>query len=149
MSELKQLFEEEEKIQKALFEISQAMLDLSDYTIAKSPIELAEAEVVGKRMRNACDKISDEVHIARKKLGALMTDMTSVKFKKAERQLNEMENELALIHGDLEAIGGLAERFYEAKSRKGAFENLNRHYSELVQHVTSLMVTESEVKRIL
>ena len=149
MTELAKLFEEEEKIQQAVREISQGVLDMSDYTLAKSAVELAEAEVVGKRIRNACDSINDEVHIARKKLGALMTHTTKVKFKKAERPLHEMENELSLIHGDIEAIGRIAEDFYEAGNRKAAFENLNKHYSELIQHVTSLMIEESELKKFL
>ncbi len=148
MSELAKLFEEEEKIQQSVREISQGLLDLSDYSLSKSAIELAESEVVGKRIRNACDKISEEVHIARKKLGALLTNSTKVKFKKSERPLHEMENELSLIHGDLEAIGSIAERFFEAKDRKAAFDNLNQHYSELVEHVTSLMVSEAKMKQI-
>ena len=57
-----------------------------------------------------------------------------------------MENELSLIHGYLEAIGSFAERFFEAKDRKAAFDNLNQHYSELVEHVTSLMVSEAKLK---
>ena len=149
MTELDKLFAEEEKIQQSIREISQGMLDLSDYTIAKSVIELAEAEIVGKRIRNACDKINDEVHSARKTLGAFMTHTTSVTFKKGKRSLHEMENELSLIHGDVEAIGTIAENFYDAKDRKAAFENLNKHYTELVEHVTSLMVEEAELKKIL
>src|SRR3990172_3097944 len=148
MTELAKLFEEEEKIQQSVREISQGLLDLSDYTLAKSVIDLAESEVVGKRIRNACDKINEEVHIARKKLGALLTNSTKVKFKKAERPLHEMENELSLIHGDLEAIGQIAEKFHEAESRKAAFENMNKHYSELVKHVTSLMCQKLEVEKI-
>ena len=143
MTELKQLFEEEEKIQKSVREIAQGLLDLSDFTVAKSPLELASAEIVGKRIRRACDFISDDVHIARQKLGDLMTQDTSVKFKKATRALHEMENELSLIHGDLEAIGKIAEDFYRSKNRNAAFDNLNRHYSELVKHVSSLLVGEN------
>ena len=149
MTDLDKLFEEEEKIQQSVREISQGLLDLSDYAVAKGVIELAEVEVVGKRIRNACDKINEEVHIARKKLGVLMTSSAKVKFKKAERPLHEMENELSLIHGDLETIGQIAESFYEAKNRKIAFENLNKHYSELVQHVTSLLVEESNLKQLI
>lgn len=149
MKELVSLFQEEEKIQQAVREISQGLLDLSDYMLAKSAIELAESEVVGKRIRSACDRISDEVHVARKKLGALLTDSTKVKFKKAEKPLHEMENELSLIHGDLETIGQIAERFYELENRKAAFENLNKHYSELIQHVTSLLIEESNLKQLL
>jgi hypothetical protein len=149
MTELDRLFEEEEKIQESVREISQGLLDLSDYSLAKSAVDLAEAQVVGKRIRNACDKISEQVHVARKKLGALLTNSTKVKFKKAEKPLHEMENELSLIHGDLEAIGQIAEDFYGAKNRKAAFENLNRHYSELIQHVTSLMIEESNLKQLV
>ncbi len=149
MTELEALFEEEEKIEQAVREISQGVLDLSDYSLAKSAIELAEMEIVGKRIRNACDKINDEVHIAMKKLGALLTHTTTVTFKKSARQLHEMENELSLVHGDLEAIGRIAEDFYEAKDRKAAFQNLNKHYAELVEHVTSLMIEESNVKQLL
>jgi len=149
MTDLDKLFEEEEKIQHAISEIAQGILDLSDYSLAKSAIELAEVEVVGKRIRKACDAINDEVHHARKRLGVLLTEDTKVKFKKVEIPLNEMENELSLIHGDVEAIGKIAEKFYGAKDRKAAFSNLNKHYSELVQHVTALMVEESKVKQIL
>lgn len=149
MKELASLFQEEEKIQQAVREISQGLLDLSDYMLAKSAIELAESEVVGKQIRNACDKINEEVHVARKKLGVLLTDSTKVRFKKAEKPLHEMENELSLIHGDLETIGQIAERFYELENRKAAFENLNKHYSELIQHVTSLLIEESNLKQLL
>lgn len=149
MNELSGLFEEEDKIELAVREISQGILDLSDYVVAKSPIELAEAEIVGKRVRNSCDSISDEVHIARKKLGILLTGSSKVKFKKVVRFLHEMENELSLIHGDLEVIGNISENFYRVESRKVAFDNLNQHYSELVRHVTSLIVDESKIKNIL
>ncbi len=149
MTELDKLFEEEDKIQQAVLEISRGVLDLSDYSNAKSAVELAEAEIVGKRIRNACDKINEEVHIARKKLGSLLTNSTKVKFKKAERPLHEMEDELSLIHGDLEAIGKISEDFYHAEDRKAAFDNLNKHYSELVRHVTSLMVEESNLKQLI
>jgi len=149
MTELDKLFEEEEKIEQSVKEISQGLLDLSDYSLAKSAIELAESEVIGKKIRNACDKISEEVHIARKKLGSLFTDSTKVKFKKIERPLHEMEDELALIHGDLEAIGEIAEKFHEAKNRKAAFENLSKHYAELIQHITSLMCQKLELADIV
>ncbi len=149
MTELDKLFEEEEKIEQAVREISQGVLDLSDYSLAKSAIELAEMEIVGKRIRNACDKINEEVHIARKKLGALLTHTTTVTFKKSARQLHEMENELSLIHGDLEAIGRIAEDFYGAKDREAAFQNLNKHYSEMVEHATSLMIEEANLKQLL
>ncbi len=146
MTDLGILFAEEEGIQKSVKEISQGILDMSDFVLSKSPIELAEAEVVGKRVRNACDKINDQVHLARNTLGKLMTHASKVNFKGSSRSLSEMENELSLIHGDLEVIGSIAERFFEAKDRKIAFENLNQHYSELVEHVTSLMVSESNLK---
>lgn len=146
MTELGILFAEEERIQQAIREISQGMLDISDYVLSKSPIELAEAEVVGKNIRKSCDKINDLVHLARNTLGKLFTHSTKVKFKGKERPLHEMENELSLIHGDLESIGSIAERFFEAKDRRAAFDNLNQHYSELVEHVTSLMVSEAKLK---
>lgn len=148
MKELVKLFDEEEKIEKSVREISKGVLDLSDYSLAKSPIELAEAEVLGKRIRRACDMISDEVHRARQKLGDLMTHTTKVKFKKSGRELHDMENELSLIHGDLEAIGSIAEEFYQAEDRKASFANINRHYSELLQHVMSLMVSEANLKEL-
>jgi len=148
MKELAKLFEEEEKIEKSVREISKGVLDLSDYSLARSPIELAEAEVLGKRIRRACDVICDEVHRARQKLGALMTHTTAVSFKKSKRQLHEMENELSLIHGDLEAIGSIAEEFYQAEDRRASFENINSHYSELIQHVMSLMVSEANLKEL-
>jgi len=146
MTELGILFAEEERIQLAVREISQGILDMSDYVLAKSPIELAEAEVVGKNIRKSCDKINDDVHLARNTLGNLFTHATKITFKGKERPLHEMENELSLIHGDLEAIGSIAEKFFEAKDRKAAFDNLNQHYSELVEHVTSLMVSEAKLK---
>jgi hypothetical protein len=149
MTDLDKLFEEEEKIQQAVREISQGVLDMSDYVLAKSALELAEAEIVGKNIRKACDKMNDEVHHAKKKLGALLTNTTKVKFKGADKPLHEMENELSLIHGDLEAIGKISEDFFEAKDRKAAFDNLNKHYAELVQHVTSLLVEESNLKQLL
>ncbi|GEM_PF-3515004 len=148
MNELNQLFEREEKIQETVREISHGLLDLSDYSIIRSPIELAEAEIVGKKIRNACDKVSEDVHLARQKLGDFMTHNTKIKFKKGERYLHEMENELSLIHGDLDAIGRIAENFYKSDNRAAAFENLNTHYSELVKHVTSLIVEESNLKQL-
>ena len=146
MTDLGILFAEEERIQKSVQEISQGLLDISDYVLSKSPVELAEAEIVGKRIRNSCDKINEQVHLARKTLGTLMTQASKVNFKNSSRSLSEMENELSLIHGDLEAIGSIAERFFEAKDRKIAFDNLNQHYSELVEHVTSLTVSKSSLK---
>ncbi|MBW2969911.1 hypothetical protein KY309_02315 [Candidatus Woesearchaeota archaeon] len=148
MTELDKLFEEEEKIQKSVREISVGLLEMSDFVLAKSPVELASAEIVGKRIRRACDMINDEVHIARKKIGVLLTHKSKVKFKKAVRSLHEMEDELSLIHGDIDAIGDIAESFYESKDRKTAFENLNRHYSELVGHVTSLIIDEENLKSL-
>lgn len=148
MKELDKLFEEEEKIQASIRVISQGLLDLSDYSVVKSPIELAEAEIVGKKIRNECDKISEDVHLARQKLGDFMTHTTKIKFKKSERSLHEMENELSLIHGDLDSIGRIAEAFYKSENRRAAFENLNKHYSELIQHVTSLMLEESNLKEL-
>lgn len=145
MSELAKLFEEEEKIQKSVREISIGLLELSDFVLAKSPVELASAEIIGKRIRRACDMINDEVHVARKKLGVLLTHKSKVKFKKTIRSLHEMEDELSLIHGDIDAIGDVAENFYASEDRKVAFENLNRHYSELVSHVTSLMCQRLEM----
>jgi hypothetical protein len=146
MTELGILFAEEDRIREAVKEISHGILDISDYVLSKSPIELAEAEVVGKNIRKSCDKINDVVHLARSALGNLMTHATKVNFKGKERPLHEMENELSLIHGDLESIGSIAERFFEAKDRRAAFDNLNQHYSELVEHVTSLMVSEANLK---
>ncbi|MEM3154255.1 MAG: hypothetical protein QW165_01670 [Candidatus Woesearchaeota archaeon] len=146
MNGLKKLFDEENAIQEAVKRISHGVLDLSDYVLSKSAIELAEAQVVGKNVRKACDDINEHVHKARKVLGALLTDAVRVQFKGKERALHEIENELSLIHGDLEAIGSIAERFYDAKDRKAAFENLNQHYSELVRHLTSLMLEEASLK---
>ncbi len=146
MTELQKLFEEEQAIQQSVRKISEGVLELSDYSLAKSAIELAEAEVVGKSIRKACDEISEHVHKARKALGAFLTDTSKIKLKGKERPLHEVENELALIHGDLESIGSIAERFFEAKDRKIAFQNLNQHYSELMQHLTSLLLEEAALK---
>lgn len=146
MTELQKLFEEEQAIQQSVRKISEGVLELSDYSLAKSAIELAEAEVVGKNIRKACDEVSEHVHKARKALGAFLTDASKINLKGKERPLHEVENELALIHGDLEAIGSIAERFFEVRDRKIAFQNLNQHYSELMQHLTSLLLKETELK---
>jgi len=53
------------------------------------------------------------------------------------------------MHGDIEAIGRIAEDFFEAKDRKAAFYNMNKHYSELVDHVSSLMAEGPELKKLL
>ncbi|MBI4145821.1 hypothetical protein HY489_00620 [Candidatus Woesearchaeota archaeon] len=143
--DLTKLFEEEDKVVASIREISQSLLDLSDFTLAKSAVELAKAEVVGKRLRNACDLINEELHGARKKLGVLLSSAKKVKFKGRDRLLHEMEDELSLIHGDVEAIGTIAESFYKAESREIAFENMNKHYAELMQHVLDLMGEESSL----
>jgi len=146
MNELTKLFDEEQEIQKLVRKISTGILDLSDYSLSKGPIELAEAEVIGKQMRKVCEDINEHVHHATKIIGALMTRTTKVKFKGRERSLHEVENELSLIHGDLEAIGNIAENFFEAPDRKAAFQNLSLHYGELLQHLTSLMLEEFGLK---
>ena len=149
MIELDRLFDEEEKIQNAVRDISQGLIDLSDYSIAKSALELAESEIVGKRIRSACDTINDQVHIAKKRLGILFTSTRKVKFKHGEKALHEMEDDLSLIHGDVETIGKIAECFFEAKDRSAAFDNMTKHYSELVDHVTRLMIEGKELKKLL
>lgn len=130
------VLENETRLEKDVKEISKGLLDISDFTKARSPLELAEAEVVGKRIRAACDKIADEIHMAKKKLGIEL--LHSTKSKKG-RSLNELENLLSLIHGDVETIGNVAVNFISAPNREAAFENMNRHYAELVQHVMSLI----------
>ena len=146
---VEKLFEEEEKVIESVREISQGILDLSEFANAKSPVELAECEIVGKRMRNACDKINDEIHKARKVLGILMLHKEAVVFKRGARSLREMEDELSLIHGDVESIGVVAENFFEASDRKIAFENLNKQYGSLMEHVMSLLSSESKMRELL
>jgi len=147
-SELEQLFEAEEKIQQAIREISTLLLDLSDFTLAKSVLELAKVQVLGKRIRDVCDRISDDIHQARKKLGDLMVHHTHVKFKDADKALHDMEKELSLAHGSLETIGHVAETFYESKNRRAAFDNLNKAFSSLIHNITSLLVDASRVKEL-
>ena len=84
-----------------------------------------------------------------KLLGLLLTHSKTVNFKKQVRSLNEMENELSLIHGDIAAIGCVAEGFFESLNREAAFENLSKHYGELVSNVESLMVEEAKLKKLL
>lgn len=146
MSDLDKLFEEEEKIHRSVREIAQALLDLSDFVLAKSPMELASAEVAGKRIRKACDSINDEVHIARKKIGILLSDSTKVKFKKGDKVLTDMEDELSLVHGDVESIGSIALQFYKSNDRNAAFKNLNKQYADLVKNITNLLVSKSQVR---
>ena len=149
MTVLDKLFEEEEKIERAVVDISRGVLDLSDYVVAKSPLELAEAEIVGKRIRESCDSVNEEIHVARRKLGILLSHSSSVVFKKGKRFLHEMENELSLIHGDIEAIGTVAEHFFTSNNREVAFENLSMIQSNLVKHVTSLLGDESRLKKLV
>ncbi len=149
MTELQKLFSEEEKIRDGVHAIAEGILELSEHVVDKGVLELAGAEVVGKRVRKACDDINDEVHLARKQLGVLLSHSSEVKFKKSVRSLNEMEDELSLIHGDIDVIGRVAENFFQSGNRKAAFSNLNRHYGELVEHVTSLMVEEAKLKKLL
>ncbi len=146
---LKQLFEEEDKIHSSVRQIGELLLELSDFSLAKSALELAKVQVIGKRLRNVCDEISDHVHHARKKLGSLMLHHTHVQFKKADKSLHDMERELSLIHGNLETIGSIAESFFESTDRKAAFANLNSAYNSLVQNVMSLLVDESSVKKVV
>lgn len=145
---LKQLFEEEGKVRDAIREISTLLLDLSDFSLAKSALELAKVQVLGKRIRDVCDRITDDVHQARKKLGDLMLHHTHVNFKKADKALHDMEKDLSLAHGNLETIGKISESFYESKNRNAAFENLNKAYSSLIQNISSLMIDASTVKEI-
>ena len=149
MTELESLFTQEREILESICDIAQSIHEMSEYSVIKSPLELADAEIVGKRIRRACDKVNEQIHAARNKLGALLTHTTKVKLKKAERPVHEVENDLSLMHGDIEAIGRIAEDFFEAKDRKAAFYNMNKHYSELVDHVSSLMAEGPELKKLL
>jgi hypothetical protein len=145
---LDSLFDDEDNVRNSVNVISVGIIDLSDFSIVSSAVDLARAEIAGKRIRVACDALNEEVHSARKKLGILLSSKSSVKFKGAVRVLHEMEDELSLIHGDLEAIGTIAVNFFSSANRKVAFDNLNRHYSGLVKHVTSLLISELELKKL-
>ncbi len=140
---LKKLFEEEERINRAVRVISSGILDLSDYSVASGAIELAEVEVIGKRICEACSEISKEINFARKTLGSFMTSTRVLRFKGFKRHLHEIEDELSLVHGDIDAIGRIAEKFHSAKNRSAAFDNLKRHYSGLVEHASSLLIDTS------
>lgn len=149
MKNLDALFREEKKIAAHVREIAEALLELSEFVNAKGALDLAGAEVLGRRVRRACDGINDEVHEARKALGVLMLEKKMVSFKKAEKPLHEMENDLSLVHGDIDAIGRIAEGFYEAPDREAAFENLNSHYRELVRHVQALLSEQVDLAKLV
>ncbi|MGK5094629.1 hypothetical protein WDW89_21770, partial [Deltaproteobacteria bacterium TL4] len=136
------LFEEEEKIREGVRSIAQGLLDVSDFVEAKGPVELAEAQVVGKRLRKVCDELLDELHKARKAVGLLLSHEKEGVIGGKTRQFSDIEDELSLIHGDVEAIAVIAENFYQSRNRSIAFNNLNRHYRDLVTHVTSVLVSK-------
>lgn len=141
-SGLDTLFEEEEKIQQGVRSIAQSLLDMSDFVTAKGPIELAEAQVVGRRLKRVCDDLLEELHKARKAVGILLSHEKEGTLNGKKRHISDVEDELSLIHGDIEAIASIAENFYQSQNRKTAFENLNRHYGDLVAHVTQVMVSK-------
>ncbi len=141
------LFREEERIAKAVRQISTGLLELDDFIVARGPLELAKAEVSGKRIRRACDEINEEIHEAKKQIGVLMSGTKEVKLKGRKRLLHELEDTLALLHGDVETIGNLAESFYKTDNRRVLFENLNHQYSELMRHVMSLLSDQDMLKR--
>jgi len=143
---LGRLFAEEEKVAALVREVSQGLLDLDEFVLAKSPLELAKAEVIGRRIRRSCDQMNEHVHEAKKVIGALMLEKSAVRFRGAEKALHEMESELAQIHGDIESIGSLAESFYSAENREVVFQNLNAQYAQLMRHVMALMATEAVLK---
>ncbi|PIN76184.1 hypothetical protein COV18_00620 [Candidatus Woesearchaeota archaeon CG10_big_fil_rev_8_21_14_0_10_37_12] len=143
---LSKLFEEEEIIRSHVKDIAQLILELSDFVVATRVLDLAQAEVLGKKVQNVCDKLNTHVHKARKLLGILMTKKTSVLFKGKQVLLPDIENDLSLIHGDVDSIGRIGLDFYKAENRGAAFENLERHYDDLVEHVTNLVVDDTELK---
>lgn len=147
MNALSSLFSEEEKIARAVRQISTGILELDDFVLARGPLELAKAEVSGKRIRRACDEINEEIHLAKKQVGILMSSSKEVKLKGRKRFLHEVEDTLALLHGDVETIGELAESFYRADDRKVLFENLNHQYGELMRHVMSLLSDQALLGR--
>ena len=140
-SGLDNLFEEEELIHEGVRSIAQGLLDMSDFVTAKGPIELAEAQVVGKRLRRVCDDLLEELHKARKAVGSLLSHEKEGTLNGKKIKLYDVEDELSLIHGDVEAIAIIAENFYGSRDRVVAFGNLNKHYRDLVTHVTSVMVS--------
>jgi hypothetical protein len=140
MSEIEQLFEEEKKVGEAVRIIGSLILDLSDFTHSRSPEELAQSQILGKKINTECEKIDEEVHKARKLISKLMTEKTSIKLNNENQELHKIENELALIHGDVHIISQLAQEFFKAKNRQAAFDNLSKVYAGLMQHMVALMV---------
>jgi len=146
---LDQLFKDEERVVADMHELSAGILSLSEFVSTKTPLDLAQAEVSGKKIRAACDRMNDDIHEAKKELGVLCSQTTSVSFKQQDRLLHEMEDDLALMHGDVETIGRVAEHFFEAPNREAAFENLNTHYGTLVKLAGALLSSRQKLSAIL
>ena len=49
MSEIIQLFEEEEKVSECVKVIGSFILELSDFKSSSSPLELAQSQILGKK----------------------------------------------------------------------------------------------------
>ena len=148
-NKLKQLFAEEEKVSKAIEQVAEVLIGMSEFVIAKSAMELAQVEVLGKRLQEICDSIKDEVHEAKKTLGSLMMDHTHAEFKGADKSLHDMEHVLALIHSDLSRLGDIGLKFPQSFHKEAAFENLNKAYRTLTENVRQLIVDESPIKKII
>lgn len=146
---LKSLFKDEVTIAKDVREIAAQIVELSEFAEAKSPLELAHAEVVGKRIREACDRVNDEVHHARRQVGALLSEQESIVVRDTERALNDVFDELSVVHGSVEAIGRIAEGFFEARDREVAYRNLNRVYERLVRQVSVLLSSKQKLSAML
>ncbi|RMD57858.1 hypothetical protein D6825_02655 [Candidatus Woesearchaeota archaeon] len=148
-AELSKLFRDERKVSELVRELAQGVLDLSDFVLAKSAVELAAAQVAGKRLADACTRVEDLIHEVKKDLGVLLLSYESVEFKGIERPLHEMEDSVSLIHGDLDALRVIAQNFHKAKDRKVAFANASKHYRALVKHIVRLLVEENELFEVL
>lgn len=148
MNAVDELFHEVGKVEQGVRELSDHLMALADVAHGKSPVELASAKVMGKRIARACDMILDEVEEAKKRLGTLALQTTSVKTKKGDRAIVNVQNDLALVHSDVEMIAHLAEHFFESEDREDSFTNITEFYGKLIEHVTTLLMDEDALKNV-
>jgi len=149
MNEVETLFEDEEEIARRVHEIARRVLNLGEYVTDQSVLELARAEVIGKQVREECDLIASKVHHARRQVGVMLSQAETVRLKGAERKLEEVLERLSMVHGDIDAIGRLAEGFFEAKDRNVAFGNMSKLYARFIGHMTDVLSSSKSLPALL
>lgn len=144
--EVSSLFADESRVHHLVHELSSMVHELSDFVLSRSPVELAHSRVLGSRIRRVCDEFAELMHDARKTVGALMVDRSHMHIGKANCLLQDVSDDAALVHADLELIGMLGAAFFEAEDRKRAFDNIVEVHNRLLYHVGRLVSDENMLK---